>query len=59
MHRKPYYTLSGIKLAFNGTFCRKEAYFSLIFQIAFKRCVIAASKRYEDHFCAEAETDEE
>ena len=58
MRLKVKYTLSGIKRASNGTQCRKEAHFRLIFQIAFKRSVVAA-KGIENHFCAEAEADEE
>lgn len=57
MRLKAKYTLSGIKQASNGTLCRKEAHFRLIFQVAFKRCVLAA-KSIKNHFCAEAEADE-
>lgn len=49
-------TLSGIKQASNGTLCRKEAHFRLIFQVALKRRVVAA-KGIKNHFCAEAEAD--
>lgn len=58
MRLKVKYTLSGIKRASNGTLRRKEAHFRLIFQVAFKRCVVAA-KGIKNHFCAEAEADEE
>ena len=58
MRLKVKYTLSGIKRASNGTLRRKEAHFRLIFQVAFKRCVVAA-KGIENHFCAEVEADEE
>ena len=51
------YTLSGIKRASNGTLRRKEAHFRLIFQVAFKRSVVAA-KGIKNHFSAEAEADE-
>ena len=52
------YTLSGIKRTSNGTLCWKEAHFRLIFQIAFKRSVVAA-KGIENHFSTESEADEE
>ena len=58
MRLKVKYTLSGIKQASNGTFCRKEAHFRLIFQVALKRSVIAA-KGIEDHFSAETEANNE
>ena len=58
MRLKVKYTLSGIKRASNGTLRRKEAHFRLIFQVALKRSVVAA-KGIKNHFCAEAEADDE
>ncbi len=48
----------GYKVSLVQSIFRKEACFCLFVQIAFKRSVVAA-KGIENHFCAEAEADEE